>query len=113
MQSILTRAMRDPVDHKMLYKTYYVYILASQRNGTLYTGVTNDLKRRIWEHKHDLVKGFTKEYGTHILVYFEQHEDIEEAILREKKIKRWKRKWKLDLIEKDNPDWKDLYDSIV
>ena len=97
----------------MLYKTYYVYILASKRNGTLYTGVTNDLKRRVWEHKHNLVKGFTKEYRVHILVYFEQHEDIEQAILREKKIKRWKREWKLDLIEKDNPDWKDLYTSII
>ncbi len=88
-------------------------MLASQRNGTLYTGVTNDLKRRIWEHKHNLVKGFTKEYGVHILVYFEQREDIEEVILREKKLKRWKRKWKLDLIEKENPDWKDLYLSIL
>lgn len=97
----------------MLYKTYYVYILTSQRNGTLYTGVTNDLKRRVWEHKHDRVKGFTKEYGVHILVYFEQHEDIEEAILREKKLKRWKRKWKLALVEKENPDWKDLYFSIL
>lgn len=96
----------------MLYKTYYVYIVASQRNGTLYTGVTNDVRRRVWEHKHGLVKGFTKEYGVDILVYFEQHEDIEQAILREKKIKRWKRKWKLDLIEKDNPDWKDLYPNL-
>lgn len=97
----------------MLHKTYYVYILTNQRNGTLYTGVTNDLKRRVWEHKHNLVKGFTKEYGVHILVYFEQHEDIEEAILKEKKLKRWKRKWKLDLIEKENPDWKDLYAGIL
>lgn len=92
---------------------YYVYILASQRNGTLYIGVTNDLKRRIWEHKHDLVKGFTREYGVHILLYFEQSEDIEQAILREKKLKRWKRKWKLELIEKQNPNWKDLYFSIL
>lgn len=104
--------MRDPETTSMLYKTYYVYILASQRNGTLYTGVTNDVRRRVWEHKHALVKGFTKEYGIDILVYFEQHEDIEQAILREKKIKRWKRKWKLDLIEKDNPDWKDLYPTL-
>lgn len=96
----------------MIDKLYYVYILTSQRNGTLYTGVTNDLKRRVWEHKHDLVKGFTKEYGVHILVYFEQHQDIEQAILREKQIKRWKRKWKLDLIEKDNPNWDDLYEKI-
>lgn len=96
----------------MLYKTYYVYILASQRNGTLYTGVTNDVRRRVWEHKHALVKGFTKEYSVDILVYFEQHEDIEQAIIREKQIKAWKRKWKLELIEKGNPDWKDLYYEI-
>ena len=92
---------------------YYVYILASQRNGTLYTGITNDLKRRIWEHKHDLVKGFTREYGVHILVYFEQIEDVEQAILTEKKIKRWRRKWKLELIEKQNPKWRDLYVEIL
>lgn len=92
---------------------YYVYILASQRNGTLYTGITNDLRRRVWEHRHDLVKGFTSEYGVHLLVYFEQAEDVEEAILREKRIKVWKRKWKLELIEKENPDWKDLYESII
>lgn len=92
--------------------TYYVYILASQRNGTLYTGVTNDLKIRAWEHQHDLVKGFTREYGVHILVYYEQHSDIDQAILREKQIKRWKRTWKLDLIEKDNPNWDDLYSVI-
>ena len=92
---------------------YYVYILASQRNGTLYTGITNDLKRRIWEHKHDLVKGFTREYGVHILVYFEQIEDVEQAILTEKKIKRWRRKWKLELIEKQNPKWRDLYMEIL
>lgn len=92
---------------------YYVYILASKRNGTLYTGVTNDLRRRVWEHKHDLVKGFTKEYGVHILVYFEQTEDVEEAILREKKLKKWRRKWKLDLIEGQNPGWDDLYQEIL
>ena len=97
----------------MTNKTYYVYILASQRNGTLYTGVTNDLKRRVWEHKHDLVKGFTKEYGVHNLVYFEQTEDIEAAILREKQLKAWKRKWKLALIEKENPEWEDLYQKIL
>jgi putative endonuclease len=92
---------------------YYVYILASQRNGTVYTGVTNDLRRRVWEHKHDLVKGFTQEYGVHMLVYFEQSESIESAILREKQIKSWKRKWKLELIEKDNPERKDLYFRIL
>ena len=97
----------------MTKKTYYVYILASQRNGTIYTGVTNDLRRRVWEHKHDLVKAFTKEYGVHNLVYYEMTEDIEVAIAREKQIKAWKRKWKLSLIERMNPDWKDLYYDIL
>ncbi len=92
--------------------TYYVYILASQRNGTLYIGVTRDLKRRVWEHKHSLVKGFTQKYGVHMLVYFEQTEDVEEAILGEKRLKEWQRKWKLKLIEKENPEWKDLYYEI-
>lgn len=92
---------------------YYVYILTSQRNGTLYTGVANGLKRRVWEHKHDLVKGFTREYGVHTLVYYEESSDIEEAILREKKLKRWRRKWKLELIEKENPEWEDLYERIL
>lgn len=94
-------------------KQCYVYILASGRNGTLYVGVTNDLRRRVWEHKHDLVKGFTKEYGTHSLVYYEQYQDIEQAILREKQKKSWKRYWKMKLINKINPEWKDLYDSII
>lgn len=91
---------------------YYVYILASQRNGTLYTGVTNDLQRRIWEHKHNLVKGFTEKYGIHLLVYFEQYSEIEQAIIREKQVKKWNRQWKLELIEKDNPSWDDLYVNI-
>lgn len=90
-----------------------MYILASGKNGTLYIGVTNDLKRRVWEHKHDLVKGFTSEYGVHNLVYYEQYEDIEEAILREKRMKKWKRYWKMKLINKINPGWKDLYSSII
>lgn len=93
--------------------TYYVYILASYKNGTLYIGVTNDLKRRVWEHKHELVKGFTKEYGIHSLVYYEQTEDIEAAIIREKQIKAWKRHWKLKLIHSFNPEWEDLYDKII
>lgn len=91
---------------------YYVYILASKRNGTFYIGVTNDLKKRVWEHKENLVDGFTKEYGVHMLVYYETHEDIHEAILREKRIKKWKRQWKLDLIEKANPEWHDLFNKI-
>ena len=90
----------------------YVYILASGKNGTLYIGVTNDLKRRVWEHKNDLAKGFTSEYGVHELVYYEQYEDIEQAIFKEKQMKKWKRYWKIKTINKFNPGWVDLYDSI-
>jgi len=90
-------------------KTYYIYILSNKRNGTLYVGVTNDLKRRVYQHKNELVDGFTKEYGLKTLVYFEQTSSIEEALKREKLLKRWKRNWKLNLIEKLNPNWKDLY----
>ena len=90
-----------------------VYILASKRNGTLYAGVTSDLRKRVWEHKNDLVEGFTKRYHVHLLVWYEPHETMESAILREKRIKEWKRVWKLRMIESDNPTWKDLYDRIV
>ncbi|MBU1882356.1 GIY-YIG nuclease family protein [bacterium] len=93
-------------------RPFYVYILASKRNGTLYTGVTNDLIRRTLEHKNDLISGFTKDYQTHLLVYFEIHHDPESAIIREKRIKRWKRLWKIKLIEQINPDWDDLFDEI-
>ncbi len=91
---------------------YFVYILASRKNGVLYIGVTNNLKRRIYEHKHDLIKGFTKKYKVHNLVFYEVHNDIKYAILREKQIKKWKRQWKIDLIEKENIDWNDLYDQL-
>ena len=90
-----------------------VYILASQRNGTLYIGVTSDLVQRIWQHKNDVVEGFTKKYGVHLLVYYELHDDMENAILREKRLKKWNRDWKLRLIEEKNPDWNDLYPSII
>ena len=90
-----------------------VYILASRRNGTLYTGVTSDLIKRIWEHKSDFVEGFTKQYGVHTLVWFEMHATMDAAITREKAIKEWKRRWKLRLIESSNPAWRDLYDEIV
>lgn len=90
-----------------------VYILASQRNGTLYTGVTSDLVKRVWEHKNDLADGFTKKYGVHMLVYFELHGDMMAAITREKQVKKWNRKWKLRLIEEKNPQWKDLYETIL
>ncbi len=92
---------------------YYVYILASQRNGTLYIGVTNNLVKRVYEHKNDLVEGFTQEYKVHQLVYFEATESIESAIIREKQLKEWNRSWKLRLIEKSNPEWQDLYTKII
>ncbi|HEY0282414.1 MAG TPA: GIY-YIG nuclease family protein [Rhizomicrobium sp.] len=95
-----------------MQKLYYVYMLASQRNGTLYTGVTNDIGRRIWEHKSDLVEGFTKKYGVHILVWYEVYEDINVAIAREKQIKGWNRAWKIRLIEKENSGWNDLYEKL-
>jgi putative endonuclease len=88
---------------------YWAYILASGRNGTLYVGVTNDLYRRVYEHREGLLPGFTRRYGVKRLVYFEEYGDINEAILREKRIKRWHRKWKLELIEARNPQWKDLW----
>ncbi len=90
-------------------KEYYVYILASQRNGTLYIGMTNDLLRRVKEHKEDIQEGFTKKYQVHQLVYYESTNDPTIAINREKQLKHWNRKWKLDLIESENPEWKDLY----
>ncbi len=92
---------------------YYVYILASKKNGTLYIGVTSDLSKRVYEHKQKLVDGFTKEHNVHILVYYEQHNEIEEAIIREKQMKKWNRKWKMRLIEEKNPEWKDLYNEII
>ncbi len=94
-------------------KDYYVYIMASRKNGTLYIGVTNDLVRRAYEHKHDLVKGFTSKYGVRQLVYYEQTADILSAIKREKQIKKWNRKWKIELIEVENPEWRDLFDGLV
>ncbi|HEY4481287.1 MAG TPA: GIY-YIG nuclease family protein [Candidatus Brocadiaceae bacterium] len=93
--------------------TYYVYILANKRNGTLYVGVTNDLIRRVDEHRRGEISGFTKKYSVHKLVYFEQTPDIKSAIAREKLLKRWKRTWKIKLIEKDNPKWKDLYQTLL
>ena len=94
-------------------KFYFVYILASKRNGTLYIGVTSNLPKRVWEHKNKLVEGFTKKYSVHNLVYFEQTENAQSAFLREKQLKKWKREWKRELIEKDNPEWKDLYEKIL
>ena len=94
-------------------RQYYVYILASRRNGTLYVGMTNDLIRRVWEHKNNLVEGFTKKYGVHCLVWYEGAETPTAGLVREKQLKKWKRAWKLQLIEEMNPTWSDLYDDLA
>jgi putative endonuclease len=94
-------------------KCCYVYILASQRNGTLYIGVTSNLIRRVWEHKSKFVEGFTQQYGVDRLIWYEQHEELEHAIVREKQIKKWNRAWKIRLIEGANPYWNDLYLNLT
>ena len=91
---------------------YYVYLLASERNGTLYLGVTSDLRRRVYEHKNKVVRGFSQRYGVHRLVWFEIYDDPVKTIAREKEIKKWRRAWKLRLIEQSNPQWVDLYEQI-
>jgi len=91
---------------------YFIYILASKRNGTLYIGVTNNLLERVNQHKNNLVDGFTKKYDVHNLVYYEAYKNIDDAIAREKCMKKWKRKWKLELIESSNPNWEDLYYTL-
>ena len=92
---------------------HYVYILASQYHGTLYIGTTRELLGRVHQHKNGLIEGFTKKYNVHLLVYFERYEKAEDAINREKRMKKWNRQWKIDLIERENPDWKDLYEGLV
>jgi len=92
---------------------YYIYILANQKNGTIYIGITNNLIRRVYEHRNKLTDGFTKKYNIGRLVYMEETSDIQSAINREKQLKGWNRKWKIDLIEKDNPKWEDLYPKIL
>jgi putative endonuclease len=87
-------------------------MLASKHNGILYIGVTDNLVRRVYEHKNDMVEGFTKRYGVHMLVYYEQHDNVEAAIQREKRLKFWHRKWKIRLIEESNPEWQDLYEQL-
>jgi len=94
-------------------RQYYVYILASKRNGTLYIGVTNDLVKRVYQHRQGIVEGFTKKYNVHKLMYFETTNDIHAALEREKRLKAWKRAWKIRLIQESNPDWKDLYETII
>ena len=97
---------------KQPLEQFYVYILCSKRNGTLYAGVTSNLVKRVYEHQNDLVDGFTRKYNVHRLVWYEVHESWESAFQREKQIKKWKRAWKLKLIELNNPSWDDLYESI-
>ncbi len=93
-------------------KKYYVYILAKARNSTFYVGITSNLPKRIWEHKNDIADGFTKKYGIKTLVYYEIFDDPQNAIRREKRLKKWNRAWKINIIEKINPKWHDLYESI-
>ncbi len=96
-----------------MLRQFYVYILASNRNGTLYIGVTNDLVRRVWEHKNDAVEGFTRKYRVHRLVWYDAADTALAAITREKQLKKWNRAWKIRLIKKMNPNWRDLYDEIA
>ena len=96
-----------------MQKSFYVYILASKAHGTLYIGVTSNLAARIWQHKNDQVDGFSSKYRIHRLVYYEHHPSAESAILREKRLKKWKRQWKIDLIESTNIRWSDLYPDIA
>ncbi len=94
-------------------KTYYVYIMASKKNGTLYLGVTNNLVKRVWQHKNNVQEGFTKKYEVHRLVWYQASTDIKVIIQREKQMKKWRRKWKINLIEKENPNWDDLYEGLM
>ncbi|RJR17225.1 MAG: GIY-YIG nuclease family protein [Nitrospiraceae bacterium] len=92
---------------------YFVYLMCSKRNGTLYTGVTSDLIKRVYQHRNNLVEGFTQKYDVHRSVWYEMHETAEAVITKEKQLKAWRRQWKLRLIEEDNPEWTDLYDIII
>jgi putative endonuclease len=93
--------------------SFFVYILASRKNGTLYIGMTDNLARRVWEHRTGTVPGFTKKYGVHLLIWYEVHESRETAFVRERQLKKWNRAWKLELIERVNPDWRDLFEEIM
>jgi putative endonuclease len=95
-----------------LDKTFCVYMMASRLGGTIYIGVTSRLMQRVWEHREGIVEGFTRRYGVHLLVWYEVHETAESAIVREKQLKAWKRSWKIELIEKTNPNWDDLYPTL-
>jgi putative endonuclease len=94
-------------------KNYYIYMMSNVKNNVLYIGITNDLLRRVYEHKNDLIEGFTKKYRCHKLVWFEMTSDINAAIIKEKQMKKWKREYKENVINKMNPDWKDLYEGLV
>jgi len=94
-------------------RQYFVYMLASKKNGTLYIGITNNLIKRVYEHRNNLVEGFTKRYGVHKLIYYEIYSDIYDAIEREKRMKKWNRGWKINLIKKSNPNWEDLYLNLT
>ena len=106
-------ARADIQGSRIVTKQPAVYILASRRNGTLYIGVTSDLVKRVWQHKNDVLEGFTKKYGVHTLVYCEMHTDMTEAIRREKRLKKWNRAWKIELIEEENPQWLDLWPTLT
>jgi putative endonuclease len=97
----------------MLSKSYYVYIITNKKYGTLYIGLTSNLIKRIYEHKHNVIQGFSSKYNLHLLVYYEQSNDVMAAISREKQLKKWNRDWKIELIEKSNPEWNDLYFKIL
>jgi putative endonuclease len=106
------RSAGHPVETGTVSKVYYTYILASKRNGTLYIGVTSDLARRAWEHREGMLPGFTKKYGVKLLVYYETFDDVDAAIHRETRLKKYKREWKLNLIEQRNPEWRDLSNDL-
>jgi putative endonuclease len=99
--------------HVIMEKYYYVYILANNRNGTLYIGITSEIVKRIWQHREKVFQGFTEKYNINKLVYYEIFKDPQNAIKREKRLKKYKREWKINIIEKDNPEWKDLYDQLI
>ena len=97
----------------VLMKAGYVYIMASGRNGTIYIGATSDLLKRVWEHRNGVVPGFTRKHGCKLLAWYEAHDDLQEARLRELRMKKWKRLWKLSEIERINPEWRDLYPTLL
>ena len=113
VSSVLKKLYKLEISRIDMQKQPAVYILSNKRNGTLYTGVTSDLIKRIWQHRNEHVDGFSKKYSTHLLVYYEVHDDIVNAITREKQIKAWKREWKINVIEEFNPYWRDLYPEII